>query len=129
MPYFNPPVTGMAIDYTQLCESAVDLLAALCRGERVADVYIPFRLVERKSVAPAYRKRNRERLESRILELLRNGPDTRSRIASALGVKPYSGYFNRTIGELLNEQRIVYRKKAGFGRERLLALGEKTSSF
>ncbi len=128
LPYFDPPVTGMAMDYTQLCEAAVDLLAALCRGERVVNVYIPFRLVERKSVAPAYRKRNRKKLASRILEMLQNGPETRIRIASALGVKPYSGYFNRTIGELLSGHQIVYRETAGCGRGRRLLLMEKIST-
>lgn len=124
LPYFNPPVSGMAMDYTQLCEKSVDLLGALCRGERVSDVYIPFQLIERESVAPAYEKKSRGNLGSRILESLKKAPDTRSRIAAALGVKPYSGYFNRTIGKLLDEQRIAYKKNAS-GKARLLTLFEK----
>ncbi len=125
LPYFNPPVTGMAIDYTQLCEKAVDLLAALCRGERVADVYLPFKLIERESVAPAYQKKTKVKLGHRILELLRHDPETRTGIASALGVKPYSGYFNRTIRELLDDQRIAYRKNSASGKARLLTIVEK----
>ena len=122
LPYFNPPVTGMAMDYTQLCEESVNLLAALCRGERVSDVKLLFQLVERESVAPAYRKKTKEKLERRVLALLQNGPETRARIASALGVRPYSGYFNRAITRLQTTGRIVYGEKTPFSRERLLQL-------
>ena len=126
--YFNPPVTGMSMDYTLLCETAVDLLAALCRGESVSDVYFPFRMIERESVAPAYRRRKRGMLPQRILALLANGSETRSRIASALGVRPYSGYFNRTILDLLNSKQIIYGQKTPTGRTRLLQLADKVNS-
>lgn len=122
LPYFDPPVTGMAMDYTQLCEESVDLLAALCRGEKVSDVSLPFRLIERESVAPVCREKPRKKLEHRILELLQKGPLTRIRIASVLGVKPYSGYFNRAIARLQTAGRIDYGEKSNFGRERLLRL-------
>ena len=120
--YFDPPISGMSIDYTQLSEAAVDLLSALCRGEEVSDAYFPFRMIERESVAPAYRKKTRGQLAQRILEMLKNGSETRSRIASALGVKPYSGHFSRTLLELLNSGRIAYGEKSGDGRNRLLQL-------
>ncbi|NMA20910.1 MAG: LacI family transcriptional regulator [Lentisphaerae bacterium] len=125
LPYCDPPITGMAMDYTQLSEAAVDLLAAFCRGEKVSDIYFPFRLIERESVAPVYRKKTKGKLTERILALLANGPETRVRIASALEVKPYCGYFNRTITDLLNAELIVYKQKEGSGRTRLLALPEK----
>ena len=124
LPYYNPPITGMSMDYTRLAETAVDLLAALRRKEKVADVYFPFRLIERESVAPAYQKKSRGKLPQRILDLLARGPETRARIASALGVKPYSGHFNRTLLELLNAKKIAYGPKAPAGRTRLLRLCE-----
>ena len=40
--------------------SSVELLTILCRGERVVDVYLPFRLVERESAASAYQKKRGE---------------------------------------------------------------------
>ena len=122
LPYYNPPITGMSMDYTRLSEAAVDLLDALCRKEKVSDVYFPFRLIERESVAPAYRKKHRGKLPQRILELLAGGPEPRARIASALGVKPYSGHFNRTLIELLNAKKIAYGPKTPAGRNRLLQL-------
>ena len=125
LPYYNPPITGMVMDYTQLSESAVDLLSAFCRGEAVSDVYFPFRLIERESVAPAYRKKSRGKLPQQILALLANGPETRSRIAAALGVKPYSGYFNRTLLDLLNTKQIIYGQKTPAGRTRLLQLADR----
>ena len=120
LPYYNPPISGMVVDYTQLSTAAVDLLAALCRGESVSDVYFPFRLIERESIAPAYRKKRRGQMPQRILDLLANGPDTRAHLASALGMKPYSGHFSRIILELLNSKQIVYGQKAPAGRSRLL---------
>ena len=122
LPYFDPPVTGMGIDYKQLCEAAVDLLAKLCRGEKVDNVYIPFRLFERESVAPACRRKSKGNLADQILAHLANGPDSRSHIASVLGVKPYSGYFSRTLLDLLNSKQIVYGPKAPTGRNHLLRL-------
>ena len=122
LPYFDPPVTGMEIDYKQLCEAAVDLLAKLCRGEKVDNVYIPFRLFERESVAPACHKKSGGKLADRILAHLANGPDSRFHIASVLGVKPYSGYFSRTLLYLLNSKQIVYGQKSPTGRNRLLQL-------
>ena len=127
LPYFNPPVTGMAMDYTQLSEAAIDLLAALCRGEKVSDVYFPFRMIERKSVAPAYRKKSRGKLTRRILDLLAEGPASRSQIASALGVKPYSGHFNRTFLDLLNAKQVVYGEKTASGKCRLLQLPKEAN--
>ena len=41
----------MAMDYTLLSEKAVDLLAALCRGENVSDVSFPFTLIDRGSIS------------------------------------------------------------------------------
>ena len=120
--YFNPPITGMSMNYTQLSEAAVGLLSALCRGESVSDIYFPFQLIERESVAPAYRKNARGKLPQRLLALLKNGPETRPRIASALGVKPYSGHFNRMILDLLASKQIVYGEKTASGRTRLLQL-------
>ena len=115
LPYFDPPVTGMEIDYKHQCETAVDLLAKLCRGEKVSNIYLPFRLIERKSVAPAYRRKSRGKLADQILAHLANGPDSRSHIASVLGVKPYSGCFSRTILELLKSKKMVYGKKSVSG--------------
>jgi hypothetical protein len=115
----------MAMDYTQLSETAVDLLSALCRGERVRDVYFPFQLIERKSIAPVYRRKSGGKLSKRILEFLSAGPASRVQIASALKVKPYSGYFNRTILELLNQERIIYGEKSGTGRGRMLTVAVK----
>ena len=122
LPYFKPPITGMAMDYTQLSEAAVDLLAALCRGESVSDVYFPFQLIERESVGPVFRRKTGSRLTERILSILGEGPETRVDLAAALDLKPYCGYFNRAVRELLNEKRIVYRKKETPGRRRLLSL-------
>ena len=113
----------------QLSEAAVDLLSALCRGEAVSDVYFPFRLIERESIAPAYRKKSRGKLPQRILALLENGPETRSRIASSLAVKPYSGHFNRTLLDLLNSKQIIYGQKTPAGRTRLLQLADEADSF
>ena len=45
------------MDYTQLSEAAVDLISGLCRGDAVSDIYFPFRLIERESVAPVYRRK------------------------------------------------------------------------
>ena len=129
LPYFNPPITGMAMDYMRLSEAAVDLLSALCRGETVSDVYFPFRLIERESIAPAYRKKSRGKLPQRILALLENGPETRSRIASSLGVRPYSGHFNRTLLALLNSKQIIYGQKTPAGRTRLLQLADEADCF
>jgi len=120
LPYFNPPITGMAMDYTQLSETAVDLLAALCRGERVSDVYFPFQLIERESVGPVFRRKTKGKLSERILADLTAGPKTRVDLSTSLGVKPYCGYFNRALKELLNEKRVVYRRQKG--KVRLLAL-------
>jgi len=122
LPYFDPPITGMAMDYTQLCEAAVDLLAALCRGEKVSDVYFPFRMIERESVGPVFRRKSGSRLTERILAVLADGPETRVGLAAALELKPYCGYFNRAVRDLLNEKKIVYRKNIGSGRKRLLSL-------
>ena len=122
LPYFDPPITGMAMDYTQLSEAAVDLLSALCRGEKVSDVYFPFRMIERESVGPVFRRKTGSKLTERILALLSDGPETRVDLAAALEVKPYCGYFNRAVRDLLNEKRIVYRKKDIPGRRRLLSL-------
>ena len=129
LPYYNPPITGMVMDYTQLSETAVDLLSAFCRGESVSNVYFPFRLIERESVAPAYRRKKRGKLPQRILALLANGPETRTRIASVLGVKPYSGHFNRTLLDLLNSKQIVYGQKTPAGRTHLLQLADKVDPF
>ena len=125
LPYFDPPITGMAMDYTQLSEAAVDLLSAHCRGEKVSDVYFPFRMIDRGSIAPVYRKKKKGNLSERISALLANRPETRVDLAAALEIKPYCGYFSRTIRELLNEKRIVYRKNETSGRKRLLALPEQ----
>ena len=122
LPYFDPPVTGMAMDYTQLSETAVDLLSALCRGEKVSDVFFPFRMIERESVGPVFRRKTGSKLTERILAVLADGPETRVDLAAALDLKPYCGYFNRAVRELLNEKRIVYQKKETPGRKRLLSL-------
>jgi len=119
LPYFDPPITGMAMDYTKLCEAAVELLAALCRGEKTTDVYFPFRLIERESVGPVCRRKTKDRLTDRILSALAQGPETRIALASRLGVKPYCGYFNRALRTLFREKRITY--EAGEGRRRLLS--------
>ena len=122
LPYFDPPITGMAMDYTQLSEAAVDTLTTLCRGERVSDVYFPFQLIERESVGPVFKRKTGSKLTERILAVLADGPETRTDLAAALGVKPYCGYFNRAVRDLLNEKRIVYRKKETAGRKRFLSL-------
>ena len=122
LPYFKPPITGLAMDYTQLSEAAVDLLAALCRGESVSDVYFPFQLIERESVGPVFRRKTGSRLTERILSILGEGPETRVDLAAALDLKPYCGYFNRAVRDLLNEKRIVYRKTETPDRKRILAL-------
>ena len=122
LPYFDPPITGMAMDYTQLSEAAVDLLAALCRGESVSDVYFPFQLIERESVGPVFKRKTGSRLTERILSILGEGPETRVDLADALDLKPYCGYFNRAVRDLLNEKRIVYKKKETGGRKRFLSL-------
>ena len=49
LPFYNPPITSMAMDYTQLSEAAVDLLAFLNRKEEVSDIYFPFKLIEQES--------------------------------------------------------------------------------
>ena len=125
LPYFDPPVTGLSMDYKLMCETAVDLLAKLCRREKVSNVYLPFRLIERESVAPAYQRKTRGKLADRIVAQLANGPDSRSHIASVLGVKPYSGYFSRMILELLKSKRIVYGRKSISGKAHLLQLPER----
>ena len=123
LPYFNPPISGMAADYTQLSESAVDTLAALCRGENISDTYIPYQLIERGSIGPIFqRKSNGDKLTDRIIALLAKGVRTRADIAAALEIKPYCGYFNRAISELMDEKKIVYLK--GSGRKRFLALAQ-----
>ena len=61
------------------------------------------------------------------IQNMTNGPETRSRIAAALGVKPYSGYFNRTLLDLLNSKQIIFGQKAPTGRNRLLQLADKTN--
>ena len=120
LPYCDPPVTGMAMDYTQLAETAVDLLTALCRGEKVSDVYFPFHMIERESVGPVYKRKTRGKLTEKILGILARGPVTRTDLAADLGMTPYSGYFSRTILSLLNSKKIVYLPSSG--RTRLLAL-------
>ena len=122
LPYFNPPISGMAMDYTQLSEAAVDALAALCRGENVSDIYLPYQLIDRSSVGPVFHRRSKNKLTERIIGLLAKGPQTRVEISSALDIKPYCGYFKRALRELLNEEKIVYQK--GQDRKRLLALAE-----
>ena len=124
LPYFDPPIAGMAMDYTLLSETAVDTLAALCRGENVSDIYLPFQLIERGSVGPVFHRKSEKRLTERILEILAEGPRTRVGISSALDIKPYCGYFNRALRELLDEKKIVYQK--GLDRKRLLALSTRT---
>ena len=57
---------------------------------------------------------------------LADGPDSRSHIATVLGVKPYSGYFSRIILELLKSKRIVYGRKSISGKAHLLQLPEQT---
>lgn len=86
------------------------------------NVYLPFHLIERESVAPAYQRKIRGKLADRILEQLANGPDSRVHIASVLGVKPYSGYFSRMILDLLKSKRIVYGRKSISGKAHLLQL-------
>ncbi len=122
LPYCAPSVTGMAMDYTQLAEAAVDLLSALCRGEKVSDIYFPFRMIERESVGPVYKRKTRGKLPERILRILARGPITRTSLAAELGMPPYSGYFSRTILSLLNSKKIVYCPQASSGRNRLLTL-------
>ena len=122
LPYFDPPISGMAMDYTLLSEKAVDLLAALCRGENVSDVSFPFTLIDRGSIAPVYQRNTQQKLAERILETLKNGAATRVQIATMLNIKPYCGYFNRTILDLLNSKQIVYGEKTDSGRIRLLQL-------
>lgn len=124
LPFYNPPITGMAMDYTQLSEAAVDLLASLHRKEEVSDVYFPFNLIERESVSYAYQKKYRGKLPQRILEFLENGPESRARIATVLGVKPYSGHFNQALLQLLNSGQIIYSDKRPSGRARLLQLNK-----
>ena len=124
LPYFNPPITGMAMDYTQLSEAAVDLLDALCRGERVSDIYFPFQMIERESVAPVFARKSGRKLTERILEILEHGPKTRVDLAAALELKPYCGYFNRTLRELLNEKKIVYKQNNYPEKRRLLIRAE-----
>ena len=120
LPYFNPPITGMAIDYTQLSEAAVNLLSGLCKGEQVSDIYFPFRLIERESIAPVFRRRRKGTLAEKILELLKSGPKTRDYIAAALKMKPYSGHFSRTVSELLRSGKLVYGEKSTFSNARFL---------
>lgn len=120
LPYFNPPITGMAIDYTQLSESVVNLLSCLCRGEQVSDLYFPFRLIERESIAPVYRRKRRGKLAEKILELLKSGPKSRDYIATALKMKPYSGHFSRTVSELLHSGKLAYGEKSSFSNARFL---------
>ena len=122
LPYFNPPITGMAMDYTQLSEAAVDLLSGLCKGESVSDIYFPFRLIERESVAPVYRRKQRGKLAEQILELLSQEPKTREHVAAVLGMQPYSGYFSRTVSELLHSGKIVYGEKTSHSRARFLRI-------
>ena len=122
LPYFDPPISGMAMDYTLLSEKAVDLLAALCRGENVSDVSFPFTLIDRGSIASVYQRNTQQKLAERILETLKNGAATRVQIATMLNIKPYCGYFNRTILDLLNSKQIVYGEKTDSGRIRLLQL-------
>ena len=112
------------MDYTQLSEAAVDLLASLHRKEEVSDVYFPFKLIERESVSYAYQKKYRGKLQQRILEFLKNGPESRARIATVLGVKPYSGHFNQALLQLLNSGQIIYSDKRPGGRARLLQLNK-----
>ena len=122
LPFYNPPITGMAMDYTQLSEAAVDLLASLNRKEEVSDIYFPFKLIERESVSYAYRKKYRGKLPQRILQILENGPESRAKIATVLGVNPYSGHFNQSLLLLLNTNQISYSDKPRNGRARLLQL-------
>ena len=124
LPYFNPPITGMAMDYTQLSEAAVDLLSGLCKGESVSDVYFPFRLIERESIAPVYRRKQRGKLAEQIIEILSQKPKTRGSLAAVLGMQPYSGYFSRTISELLRSGKVVYGEKSPHSRVRFLCLTE-----
>ena len=124
LPYFNPPITGMAMDYTQLSEAAVDLLSGLCKGESVSDVYFPFRLIERESIAPVYRRKQRGKLAEQIIEILSQEPKTRGSLAAVLGMQPYSGYFSRTISELLRSGKVVYGEKSPHSRVRFLCLTE-----
>ncbi len=89
-----------------------------------AEKYVPLlqTLIDRGSIAPVYQRNTQQKLAERILETLKNGAATRVQIATMLNIKPYCGYFNRTILDLLNSKQIVYGEKTDSGRIRLLQL-------
>ena len=49
-------ITGVTIDYSALSENAVYLLEEILKNGKHKNIYIPFNIVERNSIASVFRK-------------------------------------------------------------------------
>lgn len=114
-------ITGVTIDYSALSENAVYLLEEILKNGKHKNIYIPFNIVERNSIAPVFRKRSKNKLHDDIINQLLKGPMLRKDLADVLGLQPYCGHFCRILKQMFIANTIEYHPEST-GKSRLIRL-------